>query len=415
MDQFLCDGWLHLTIGSGSLEIKIKMKHAVEHVAYIDIDLPDNCKKHIRLHACNQTPGEIWWHILRTELQGQSASEVELPFHSKAVYYYWHLVSRQEWKKADDPLESARLFIEKHGEEHNIALLDVKAAPGMQVLAFQVKDFVAEWRRIHRSLLWTQPVCLWNTNAANFELFSAVADARGFSIPLAFLLMSMSAEAKEGVKEEVSKNFLKHLKGLGVDPEFMLTDKDWSEINAMHATWSRVKHQLCFWHAFRALKQRLAKNKDTPAFYDVSEARKEFPYIKADFMPYMQYVPCELSEAGPHTKQADYAFCPAKRTSADIRRDVVKEMCLHCEVNNLCEIWAYLWNSWYSRSRWPLWARSAYGTSIPCKQTTMMVEALWQNLKCLILHLYNRSPIDLAVHAIITKALPPYRKVIHVH
>lgn len=97
------------------------------------------------------------------------------------------------------------------------------------------------------------------------------------------------------------------------------------------------------------------------------------------------------------------------RSAADIRRDAVHEMYQHCVANNLREVWAYLWNSWYARSRWPLWARSANEASIPCKRTTMVVEALWRNLKRFVLHLYNRPPIDLATYAIITKTLPPYR------
>ncbi len=56
-----------------------------------------------------------------------------------------------------------------------------------------------------------------------------------------------------------------------------------------------------------------------------------------------------------------------------------------------------------------MWARSAYPTAIPCKRTTMMVEALWRNLKRLVLHLYNRPPVDLVVYAIVTRTLPPYR------
>ncbi|KAH9924390.1 uncharacterized protein B0H18DRAFT_877978, partial [Fomitopsis serialis] len=144
--------------------------------------------------------------------------------------------------------------------------------------------------------------------------------------------------------------------------------------------------------------------------------------------------PSDKAETGQKTKKPGYQFCPPahrlsilrlfakhasqhsllperhgeKRTKDDIRRDAVEEMYRHCEVNHLCEVWAYLWNSWYSRKRWPLWARGAYSASIPCKRTTMMVEALWRNLKRLVLHMYNRPPVDLAVHAIITKALPPY-------
>lgn len=97
------------------------------------------------------------------------------------------------------------------------------------------------------------------------------------------------------------------------------------------------------------------------------------------------------------------------RTPALIYEDAVREMYQHCELNRLCEVWAYLWNNWYAPSKWKLWARSAHGASIPCHRTTMMVEALWRNIKRLTLHMYNRPPLDLTVWAIVTKTLPPYR------
>lgn len=127
-----------------------------------------------------------------------------------------------------------------------------------------------------------------NTNGGNFELFSAVADAEGSGIPLAFLLMRTSKEAASGAKEAVLKQFLRALKSRGVNPEFTLSDKDWSEINAMRATWPNAKHQLCFWHALRALKQRLSKTKDTPAVYDAVSAKREFDFIDTSFVPAAQ-------------------------------------------------------------------------------------------------------------------------------
>ena len=39
----------------------------------------------------------------------------------------------------------------------------------------------------------------------------------------------------------------------------------------------------------------------------------------------------------------------------------------------------------------------------------MVVEALWRNLKRLVLHLYNRPPVHLITFAVITKALPLYQ------
>lgn len=89
-------------------------------------------------------------------------------------------------------------------------------------------------------------------------------------------------------------------------------------------------------------------------------------------------------------------------------RDAVGEMYRHCKSNNLTKVWAYLWNFWYSHPRWKLWAHSAYETSIPRKHTTMIVESLWGNLKRLVLHMYNRPPIDLVIYVIIMKVIPPY-------
>lgn len=110
-------------------------------------------------------------------------------------------------------------------------------------------------------------------------------------MPLAYLMVQTSKEASKGAKEAILTSFLRQLKKLGVDPEFMLSDKDWSEINAMRAVWPHAKHQLCFWHSLRALKQRLAKNKDPPGPYDPSTARREFTFVEETFVPLEQQSP----------------------------------------------------------------------------------------------------------------------------
>ena len=81
----------------------------------------------------------------------------------------------------------------------------------------------------------------------------------------------------------------------------------------------------------------------------------------------------------------------------------------HCETNRLTEVWAYLWVSWYAPEKWPIWARSADPVHIPCHRTTMVVEALWRNMKRISLRMYNRPPLDLTNFIIITQTLPPYR------
>ena len=84
-------------------------------------------------------------------------------------------------------------------------------------------------------------------------------------------------------------------------PEFTLTDKDWSEINAMQAVWPDSKHQLCFWHGLRAVKQRLSKNKESPAPYNPEPVAREFSYIDKSFVPVGQRTDSETVGSLSHS------------------------------------------------------------------------------------------------------------------
>jgi hypothetical protein len=57
-----------------------------------------------------------------------------------------------------------------------------------------------------------------------------------------------------------------------------------------------------------------------------------------------------------------------------IKEWAVKQMYEFCVKHDLREVWAYLWENWYRRGRWELWARCA-DDNIPRLKTTMMVEA----------------------------------------
>jgi hypothetical protein len=86
---------------------------------------------------------------------------------------------------------------------------------------------------------------------------------------------------------------LEHIKNKWkVKPIITLTDKDWSEINALQAVFASSKLQLCYWHALRAVKTRLSILKRRPLFYDVDEAQAEFgDAIDKGFVPAAQLEP----------------------------------------------------------------------------------------------------------------------------
>jgi hypothetical protein len=64
-----------------------------------------------------------------------------------------------------------------------------------------------------------------------------------------------------------------------------VSDKDFSEIAAMRRVFPEATHQICYWHALRAVKQRLGVLRRQPAPYDAAKAHGEFDFIDQTFVP----------------------------------------------------------------------------------------------------------------------------------
>jgi hypothetical protein len=122
------------------------------------------------------------------------------------------------------------------------------------------------------------------------ELFGGMADMQGQGLPLSYLFVFTNADAPPHTKEMVLIQWMLALKGHGINPEFTLSDKDQSEINALNHVWPSAKHQLCLWHILRAIKRRLANNQVSPAHYDSKEAKRQFGFIDDTFLPFGQMI-----------------------------------------------------------------------------------------------------------------------------
>jgi hypothetical protein len=96
-------------------------------------------------------------------------------------------------------------------------------------------------------------------------------------------------------------------------------------------------------------------------------------------------------------------------TADEIHRGAVKDMYDFCYQHDLSQVWAYLWNRWYTPKQWKLWARSA-DDAIPRLKTTMVVESLWRNIKHRDLAEYNRPRLDLVTHTVVTNTLPRIKR-----
>lgn len=111
----------------------------------------------------------------------------------------------------------------------------------------------------------------------------------GSGAPLGYLLVQSSPESAPGGKEQFLRQLLEHFKTVWkVRAIATLSDKDWSEINAFLAKYPEAKHQLCFWHALRAVKTRLSILRRVPAHYAVDMAHAEYNWIDKTFVPISQ-------------------------------------------------------------------------------------------------------------------------------
>ena len=94
-----------------------------------------------------------------------------------------------------------------------------------------------------------------------FELYVIHAEVNGTGFPLAYLFLENNGKCGDSIRTEIITKFVLQLKEKGLDPEFILTDKDWSQIKACHSTWPKAKIQLCRWHINRAITTRLQSDK----------------------------------------------------------------------------------------------------------------------------------------------------------
>ncbi|KAH8832267.1 hypothetical protein DL96DRAFT_1458473, partial [Flagelloscypha sp. PMI_526] len=78
-----------------------------------------------------------------------------------------------------------------------------------------------------------------------------------------------------------------------------------------------------------------------------------------------------------------------------------------CVRYDLKETWAYLWENWYQKGRWELWARSCC-EEIPVLRTTMINESHWRLIKRDYLHHFHSPRIDLLAWILVKKLAPKY-------
>ena len=285
----------------------------------------------------------------------------------------------------------------------------------------------------------------FGTNNSGMDLFSLLAEFDGTGVPLGYCFVEtiQSRPSVPGALAEILQRFLQVFKDSGLNPSFFGLDKDLSEISAVETVFENAKIQLCFWHAKRAIRQRIrdASKTKTQARYSPAEAQALVPNLEICWgsIPtrrprgdhFFERCQCpsrsqRLEEKGRlETSTAEERdvvlamFCrhfnahptiPDRngtlRTPEAIHSESTSELYAWCRARGYFRLWAYMFIHWYHPDQWSRWARSANPTDIPVLKTTMIVESHWRLLKHDFLHRFNRPRIDLVLWILISRLVP---------
>ena len=69
----------------------------------------------------------------------------DITFTQKAVCYFGICEGTEDWKCADDPIESAHNWCEIFGAQEKIEMVDMEPVAHSKAFAFVVTDFTEEW------------------------------------------------------------------------------------------------------------------------------------------------------------------------------------------------------------------------------------------------------------------------------
>lgn len=434
--KFACESKLILRPCFQDRTLTVRMVH-LHHPSYVDISVSPEITQFIDTHMSTSTPAQIFRDLRASNLpNARSVTQ-------KQVAYQWRQGNVQIWKRDECPIKSASKLLSEHPTyEHETYL--VGGLEGLAVFVSpSIRDLGAEARELAMD-------ATFGTNSAGMSLFSVLAEVDGSGIPLAYCFVRVLPTAdgstprpQPNATSQILVQLLRHLQAAGIEPAFFNTDKDFAEIGAVGLVWPNTKHQLCLWHAKRALRAKFkdANKTSTQARYEPSEAQKivrdlevcwgvaresrpngphkdlecNCPSRDETFAEKGRLEPSSLAEQNAivdvFTRHFNaHSFIPDHngtfRSKETIYKECSTEMYQWCRQRGYFRLWAYLFVQWYKPKMWILWARSENAEEIPVLKTTMVVESHWRLLKHDYLHRFNRPRVDMVVWIMLSRVIP---------
>ncbi|KAG1874931.1 hypothetical protein F4604DRAFT_2008937 [Suillus subluteus] len=321
------------------------------------------------------------------------------------------------WKKDSDQLTSAKMLLDEFGRD--IDVFDVELADGVEQLCWGMKKIT---RRLEGKVVEIGLDATYNTNAKHLELYSVLGEFDNAGFPLSYCLLSTATAIEIGKRTTALRQWTTYLRDkYGIIPRFVHVDKDMAEISTadtgefeggvllepdeIHPEDETMPSlSICIPNLSQLRSSRNLEPNDVDSVDDEINTNRNALTIKIK-------IPKKVIALIKHHFCAHPLIPGYSHPSAvGIHQWAVKQMYTFCKENNLREVWAYLWENWYRRGRWELWARAVAPMEVPRLKTTMIMESHWRRIKVDYLYHFSKPRIDLLAWILVTKLAPSYSK-----
>ncbi|KIK15341.1 hypothetical protein PISMIDRAFT_115339, partial [Pisolithus microcarpus 441] len=420
----------------GQHTMSIKMRHLEAHVPYYDVTMPPDAIQIIRDGLEWSAPSALVPKI-RTLYPHLTASQ---------VHFAWTKMSEILWKKETNQLTSARLLLE---ECHDVEVLDVTTLDGIEQLcwgiaavAHQLSGKVVEIALDATCKKRTKALQNWATCLQ--EKYHLIPRFVHVDKDMAEISMAQSVwpdtkiqicwwHLQKALRERLAKSKLTTTpyKPLHACHEFTFINinfrppgtPDPSEFEGgVLLEADKVPYDDNIVPSLSIRIPAIPPSNPMPIRNDTSTHKPLTIKIKLPTgQPDDESVPAHLRSFCPThlhdtvVQMVEQHLCAhplipgyCYPSPAGIRQWAVKQMYMFCEENDLPELWAYLWENWYRRGRWELWAHTAAPGEIPRLKTTMVMESHWRHVKVDYLYHFSKPRVDLLVWILVKKLAPTY-------
>ncbi|KAJ7078765.1 hypothetical protein C8R43DRAFT_910298, partial [Mycena crocata] len=270
------------------LTVTVKLEHAVKHVCYVDVSMPQGALDIIRENVEWMTPVAM---VPKVQASYPNVTPAQ-------IHRAWTEMSAEYWRRDDDQLLSTKKLLAEHPEE--VDVFEPEDLPeGVEMISWGMKKIA---NKVKGEIVEVGVDATYDTNSKHLELYSIMGEHDNAGFPISYCLLSTASSMDQGKRTKALTAWAKCLRDkYGIaEVKFAHVDKDMAEIGMLKGVWN-AKICLCWWHLRRAVRTRLAKGKLATTPYDPGRAHAEFSFIDLAFVPESQADTEEYEGGVPET------------------------------------------------------------------------------------------------------------------